>query len=100
MALGRKKEDKGAAAPPAEAEAAAPEAEAPAEAPPPPAPPAENDNALLNMFEAATMETEDLSVLIELAGEVELSDALEDLYTVAAALGIHIDTAEEDDQAA
>ena len=100
MALGRKKEDKGAAAPPAGAEPEAPEAEAPAEAPPPPAPPADNDNTLLNMFEAATMETEDLSVLTELAGDADLTDALEDLYPVAAALGIHFDSAEEDDEAA
>jgi hypothetical protein len=100
MALGRKKEDKEAAAPPAEVEAAAPEAEAPAAAPPPPAPPAESDNTLLSMFEAAKMETEDLSVLTELAGDVDLSDVLEDLYTVASALGIRFDTAEEDDLAA
>jgi hypothetical protein len=104
MALGRKKEDKESAVPPAEVEPAAPEASAPAEAPaaapPPPAPPAESDNTLLSMFEAAKMETEDLSVLTELAGDVDLSDALEDLYTVAAALGIHLDSAEEDDEAA
>jgi hypothetical protein len=100
MALGKKKEDKEAAAPAAEAEAPPPEAAAPAEITPAATPPPDTDNTLLSMFEATTMETEDLSVLTDLAGDVELSDALEDLYTVAAALGIHFDTAEEEDEAA
>ena len=53
------------------------------------------DNVLLSMFQTTEMETEDLSALIELAGDVELADVLEDLQTVAAAMGIVLGTDEE-----
>jgi len=44
---------------------------------------------LLNMFQTTQIEQEDLSAILELAGEVELDDLLEDLHTVAAAIGIN-----------
>jgi hypothetical protein len=53
-------------------------------------------DALLNMFQTTQMETEDLSVLIELAGEVEIDDLLENLGTVAAALGIALPSDDEE----
>jgi hypothetical protein len=66
----------GASAPPAEAPAAAPAAD----------PLAGPD--LLSMFQTTTVESDDKAALLELAGEVEIDDLLEDLQTVAAALGI------------
>jgi hypothetical protein len=42
---------------------------------------------LLNMFQTTQIEQDDLSVILELAGEVDLDDLLEELHTVAAALG-------------
>lgn len=44
---------------------------------------------LLNMFQTTQIEQDDLSAILELAGEVELDDLLEDLHTVAAAMGIN-----------
>ena len=44
-------------------------------------------DALLNMFQTTQAETEDRSVILELAGEVELGDLLEELQTVALAIG-------------
>jgi hypothetical protein len=43
---------------------------------------------LLSMFQTTTVEADDRAALLELAGEVEIDDLLEDLQTVAAALGI------------
>lgn len=45
-------------------------------------------DALLNMFQTTTMELEDRSAVLELAGDVELDDLLEELQTVAVALGL------------
>jgi hypothetical protein len=66
---------------------------------PPPAsaeePPAEGGGGgdalggdLLNMFQTTQLEAADLSVVLELAGDVEITDLMEELHTVAAALGI------------
>jgi hypothetical protein len=41
---------------------------------------------LLSMFQTTTIEADDKAALLDLAGEVELDDLLEDLQTVAAAL--------------
>lgn len=46
---------------------------------------------LLNMFQTTQIEEQDRSVLKTLAGDVELDDLVEELQTVAAALGISID---------
>jgi hypothetical protein len=59
----------------------------------------QNDNAaadplggdLLNMFQTSKIETEDLSVVLDLAGEVEMDDLLEELHTVALALGCQLE---------
>lgn len=61
-------------------EAAAPEAAAPAA------------DALLNMFQSTQAEAEDISQLLDLAGDVAIDDLLEQLHTVAAALGIDTST--------
>jgi hypothetical protein len=45
---------------------------------------------LLNMFQTMQVEQEDLSVVLDLAGDVDLDDLLEDLHTVAAALGCNV----------
>jgi len=45
---------------------------------------------LLSMFETGELETTDLSVTAGLAGDVELDDLLEELHTVAAAIGISV----------
>lgn len=79
-----------------EAEAAQAEvaADAPAEAPAPSveAPAADAGDALtgdlLNMFQTTQIETADLSVVLELAGDVDIADLMEELNTLAAALGI------------
>ena len=47
-------------------------------------------NDLLNMFQTTQVEQEDLSVVLDLAGDVDLDDLLEDLHTVAAALGCNV----------
>lgn len=107
MALGKKKEDEEAATPAPESDLAPQEGETPADAeeaaevpPAPAAAPALNENALLSMFEGSKIEVDDLSVLTDLAGDIDLSDVIEDLYTVAAALGIRRDYSAEDDLAA
>jgi len=46
---------------------------------------------LLNMFQTSKIETEDLSVVLDLAGEVEMDDLLEELHTVALALGCQLE---------
>ncbi|HYM16687.1 MAG TPA: hypothetical protein VEZ14_14125 [Dehalococcoidia bacterium] len=75
----------GAAAedPPASEEAAAP-----AEAPAGGDPLAGGD--LLNMFQTTQIEVADLSVVLDLAGDIDFDDLLEELHTVAAALGCDI----------
>ncbi len=50
--------------------------------------PAEGSDALLSMFDTGELETSDLSAVVALAGDVDLDDLLEELQTVAAALGI------------
>jgi hypothetical protein len=82
------------AAPDAEGDAqadgasAAPEAVAePAEAAAPAADPLGGAD-LLSMFQTTQVESDDKAALLELAGEVEVHDLLEDLQTVAAAMGI------------
>jgi len=50
---------------------------------------------LLNMFQATRIETEDVTVLLDLAGDVELDDLLEELRTVAVALGCKLPGDEE-----
>jgi hypothetical protein len=82
------------AAPAGEA-AEGPTAEAPEAAATPPAGDAAAGGAdalgggdLLSMFQSTQVESDDRAALLELAGEVEIDDLLEDLQTVAAALGI------------
>lgn len=43
---------------------------------------------LLNMFQTTTIEEADRSVLLELAGEVDLGDLLEELHTISAAIAV------------
>ena len=52
---------------------------------------------LLNMFQTTNIEAEDLSVIIELAGDVEIDDLLEELHTVALALGCQLEEVAADD---
>jgi len=52
---------------------------------------------LLNMFQTTQLEAEDLSVILDLAGEVEIDDLLEELHTVALALGCRLEEVREDD---
>jgi hypothetical protein len=40
------------------------------------------------MFQTTQIEADDRSALLELAGEVEIDDLLEELQTVASAMGI------------
>lgn len=83
-------ETDGGAPDPALAALDEPAAEAPpAEAPAPPADPlGGGGDALLNMFQSTEAAEDDRSVILDLAGEVTLADLLDDLYTVAAALGL------------
>jgi hypothetical protein len=90
--------------PPPEAEALAPEdlapvdaaeeaAEAVSDAPdalaePTPEPAPEGTDALLDMFTTVGVHVEDRTVLLGLAGEVEIDDLISELSIVAAALGI------------
>ena len=75
-----------------EADEAAVEAPAAAAAP--------SSDALLSMFQESKAETDDLSVLVGLAGEADLDDILEELRTIRAALGITDTFDEEEDFAA
>lgn len=52
-------------------------------------------DGLLGMFQESKLEIEDLSIIVDLAGDVEMSDLLEDLHTLAAALGITIGAQQE-----
>ena len=87
MAFGKKNDD--AQAPAAEesapldsAELAPPEAAAEAPAA------AAGSDALLSMFQENKDEVNDLAVLVDLAGDPDLDDILEELRTLRAALGI------------
>ena len=55
---------------------------------------------LLNMFQTTQIETEDLSIVLDLAGEVEIDDLLEELHTVALALGCRLEEVEDDEELA
>jgi hypothetical protein len=72
---------------PAPEPAAPEEAPTPAEAPAPAAEAAPTD-ALLSMFQSSEGGDDDRSVLIEMAGDVELADLLEELNTLAAAMNV------------
>jgi hypothetical protein len=50
--------------------------------------PEEAADDLLNMFESTQVEGDDRSVVLDLAGNVDLADLLEELQDVAAALGV------------
>jgi hypothetical protein len=78
--------------PPAD-ESAAPDTAAavPAEAP--------GTDALLSMFQESKTEVNDLAVLVDMAGEADIDDILEELRTLRAALGI-TDSYDEEDFAA
>ncbi len=52
---------------------------------------------LLNMFQTTKIEAEDLSVILELAGDVEIDDLLEELHTAALALGCQLEEVDSDD---
>jgi hypothetical protein len=110
MAFGKKKDEPVAATAEALAEAPLDLAEAPveeptsmepapeaaqSEAPVAPAPAADplagGGDALLNMFQATQIQLEDRSAVLELAGEVEIDDLVEELHTVAVALGITVE---------
>lgn len=68
----------------------APVAEAPA-----PAPEAGGGaDALLSMFNSSESLEDDQSAILELAGDTEIADLLDDLHTVAAALGLAAAAAE------
>jgi hypothetical protein len=66
---------------------AAPTAEATA-APVPAEPAMPSTDSLLSAFQTTEGGEEDRSVLLDLAGEVELADLLEELNTLAAAIGV------------
>jgi hypothetical protein len=75
----------------------------PPEAPPPEqaavaAPGANSADALLSVFQTTQAESEDITLLLDLAGEVEIDDLLEELHTVAAALGIDTSPAAFEDE--
>ena len=89
--------------PPPEAEALAPEdlapideaedptadaLDAPGEAPAEAEPALEGTDALLDMFTTVGVHVEDRTLLLGLAGEVEMDDLISELNIVAAALGI------------
>jgi len=52
------------------------------------APPPAGADALLSMFQESKEDIDDLSVLIDLAGDTDIDDILEELRTLRAALGI------------
>jgi len=126
MAIGKKKKEADQAPVPDETAADAPAADAAADdaaaaesvfaAAEPAAPPEEDDaiaaglaaeekaeasadplsGDLLNMFRTAQLDADDLSVILELAGDVELDDLLEQLQTVALALGCKLPEQDDD----
>lgn len=118
MAFGKKKDAVATAdaedssevdAPEDEADAPADEveiadAEAPAEEPAPAeaaAPAGAGSDALLSMFAESKTEAEsDLTVLVNIAGETDIDDILEELRTLRAALGITSAYDDEEDFAA
>ncbi len=116
MAFGKKKDDAPTPddvdAPEDEATAPESDALAPAAADAPPsgepaaaaeaaAPAAAGSDALLSMFaESKTESDNDLTVLVNLAGDADLDDILEELRTIRAALGITDAFDEEEDFAA
>jgi hypothetical protein len=57
-------------------------------------------DALLSMFQESKTEVNDLATLVDLAGEADLDDILEELRTLRAALGITDAFDEEEDFAA
>lgn len=81
----------------------APDGEAPADDPNAAAPDAATgadasasaSDGLLSMFQESKLEVEDLSLIVKMAGEVEMADLLEDLQTIAIALGIQRDAPQE-----
>jgi hypothetical protein len=76
-------------APAAEASAPAPTEAAAVEAPAPaPEAAVPSTDALLSAFQTNEGVTDDRSVLVDLAGDVELADLLDELNTLAAAIGI------------
>ncbi|MHB8516250.1 MAG: hypothetical protein ACYC9X_04235 [Dehalococcoidia bacterium] len=76
------------AAPAADAPALEAEAEGDAGAEPAP----DGADALLNMFQTTQVEGDDREVLIKMAGDVELTDLVDEIGTVAAALNIVVTT--------
>ena len=117
MAFGKKKDDAATAdaedsselnAPEDEADAATDDgevadAEAPADEPEAAAaaPAGAGSDALLSMFAESKTESEsDLTVLVDIAGETDIDDILEELRTLRAALGITSAYDEEEDFAA
>lgn len=80
------------AAPPpgddAVSEADAPPAAEPAAAAAPAAAEAPGTDALLSMFQSTESKVDDIAVLVDLAGDPDLDDILEELRTLRAALGI------------
>jgi len=66
------------------------EAGAPPEAPSADAP--AGADALLQMFQESRIESNDNAVILDLAGDVEMDDLLEELLTVATALGIRLES--------
>lgn len=117
MAFGKKKDDAAAEAETEPVDDVTPEDDAPDEAPeasldgapedgaeepaaePAAAAPAGGTDALLSMFQESKVAAEDLSILTDLAGDVDLDDILEELRTLRAALGI-TDAYEEDEDLA
>ena len=110
MAFGKKKDEPVAPTAEAPVEAQLDLAAAPTEQPasieaapetvlpelPEPAPPAADPlagggDALLNMFQTTQIQAEDRSAVLEIAGDVEIDDLVEELHTVAVALGITVE---------
>jgi hypothetical protein len=58
------------------------------EVPAAPDPPAQAGDDLLNMFEAVGIHQEDRSLLLGMAGDIDITDLVSELNIVAAALGI------------
>lgn len=85
---------------PSEAGAAIAEESAAVEAAAPAPAAAPNSDALLSMFQETKSAVDDLAVLVDLAGETDLDDILEELRTLRAALGITDAYDEEADFAA
>lgn len=103
MAFGRNKEEAPApdtdeqeplegepfdAASPPDDDAGSETAAEPAAAAPPAAAAAPGTDALLSMFQSTEAAADDLTVLVDLAGDPDLDDILEELRTLRAALGI------------